>query len=65
MAYEKKPDELGALWVKTDQKGRDYMTGEINGEKVVVFASGSQGEKAPAWRVYKARPKTSSGSVEH
>ena len=30
------PDEVGALWLKTGSKG-DYMTGEINGVKVVCF----------------------------
>lgn len=38
MAYEKNPDELGALWIKHGPKS-DYMTGEINGVKVVVFRS--------------------------
>ena len=33
VSYEKKPDELGALWLKSGAKGQ-YMTGEINGVKV-------------------------------
>lgn len=56
MAYEKDPDEIGALWMKSGNKG-DYMTGEVNGVKVVCFRSKSTHEKAPAWRVLKSRPK--------
>jgi uncharacterized protein (DUF736 family) len=56
MAFEKDPDEIGALWVKSGKKG-DYMTGEINGVKVVCFAVTSKSEKAPAWRVLKSKPK--------
>jgi hypothetical protein len=55
MAYEKNPDELGALWLKSGAKG-DYMTGEINGVKVVCFPA-KPSEKGPAWRVLKSKPK--------
>lgn len=57
MAFEKDPDEIGALWVKSGRKG-DYMTGEIAGQKVVCFAVNSKHEKAPTWRVLKSKPKT-------
>lgn len=55
---EKNPDELGALWIKTSARG-DYMTGEINGQKVVVFRNDrkADGSKAPDWRVLKSKPK--------
>lgn len=56
MAFEKDPDEIGALWLKSGSKG-DYMTGEVNGVKVVCFRSKSTHEKAPAWRVLKSKPK--------
>lgn len=36
MAFEKNPDELGALWLKSGAKG-EYMTGIIDGVKVVCF----------------------------
>ncbi len=55
MAYEKNPDEIGALWLKSGAKG-DYMTGEINGVKVVCFPA-KPSEKGPAWRVLKSKPK--------
>jgi hypothetical protein len=59
MAYEKNPDELGALWLKTGAKGQ-YMTGEINGVKVFCTPTNSENAKAPAWRVMKSKPKDAS-----
>jgi hypothetical protein len=58
MAFEKDPAEIGALWLKSGKKG-DYMTGEINGVKVVCFAVQAKSDKSPAWRVLKAKPKDS------
>jgi hypothetical protein len=56
MAYEKDPDELGALWMKTGGKG-EYMTGEINGVKVVCFRTQKRSDKSPDWRVMKSKPR--------
>ena len=56
MAYDKDPDDIGALWVKAGAKG-DYMTGTISGQRVVVFRNTKGGEKAPQWRVLKAKPR--------
>jgi uncharacterized protein (DUF736 family) len=54
---EKNPDEIGALWMKPSAKG-DYMTGTINGERVVVFANTKKtSEKSPDWRVLKSKPR--------
>ncbi len=57
MSDNRNPDELGALWVKEGAKGA-YMTGNINGEKVVVFANGFKepGDNKPDWRVLKSKP---------
>jgi hypothetical protein len=56
MAFEKDPDEIGALWLKSGAKG-DYMTGEIAGQKVVCFSVTGKSEKSPTWRVMKSKPK--------
>lgn len=58
MAYEKNDDELGALWIKTSARG-EYMTGEINGVKVVCFPNDRKpaGSNAPDWRVLKSKPR--------
>lgn len=58
---ERNPDEIGALWEKTSAKG-DYMTGTINGDRVVLFRNTRKAnEKAPDWRVMKSKPKESAG----
>lgn len=56
MAFEKDPNEIGVLWQKHGKKGA-YMTGEILGQKVVIFAISSENPKAPNWRVLKSVPK--------
>lgn len=60
MAYEKDPDEIGALWVKDGRKG-EYMTGTINGVKVVCFKNDrwKAGGNLPMWRVLKSKPRES------
>lgn len=53
----KDPNEIGALWEKAGSKG-PYMTGTINGERIVVFKNGNKGsEKSPDWRVLKSQPR--------
>jgi uncharacterized protein (DUF736 family) len=50
------PDELGALWIKSGQKG-EYMTGTINGQEVVVWRNDRKTGNQPDWRVMKSRPR--------
>lgn len=59
MPYEKNPDEIGALWNKQSAKG-PYMTGVINGEKVVIFTARKTSDKSPDWRVLKSKPRPES-----
>jgi hypothetical protein len=60
MAFEKDPNEIGALWLKSGAKG-DYMTGTIDmgagPVKVVCFAVKASSDKSPAWRVLKSKPR--------
>jgi hypothetical protein len=56
MAFEKDPNEIGALWLRTSARG-DYMTGEIGGVKVVCWRVKGPSEKAPTWRVLKSVPR--------
>jgi hypothetical protein len=52
-------NKIGALWQKTGPKG-DYFTGEVNGQKIVVFANGyKQSEKHPDWIILKSLPRES------
>jgi hypothetical protein len=54
--FKKDPDEIGVLWAKEGRRG-PYMTGTINGVGVVVFATNAKSDKAPTWRVLKAKPR--------
>jgi hypothetical protein len=63
MPFEKNPDDLGALWEKSGPKG-PYLTGEINGVKVVCFPNKSDNPKAPAWRVLKSKPKVEKSDAD-
>ena len=56
MAYEKDPAELGALWRRQGAKG-EYLTGEINGVKVVCFPAKQTSERSPAYRVLRSKPR--------
>ena len=56
MPFEKDPNEIGVLWEKSSAKG-PYMSGEINGVKVVVFPINSKNDKAPNWRVLRSTPR--------
>jgi hypothetical protein len=57
MSFEKNPDDLGALWVKSSARG-DFMTGTISGVKVVVFKNEKKtSDKQPDWRVLRSKPK--------
>jgi len=50
--------ELGALWLNVNQKsGEKYLTGQINGEKVIMFKNKYKEDnpKAPDFRVYKQK----------
>lgn len=57
MAYQKDPSEIGALWERQTAKGDTYMTGEVLGEKIVIFRSRSAHPKAPQWRILKSQPR--------
>lgn len=56
MPFEKDPDEIGALWIRSGSKG-DFLSGTINGQDVICFRSKSSNPKAPAWHVKKSKPK--------
>jgi uncharacterized protein (DUF736 family) len=64
MPHERNPDEVGALWEKTNQRGT-YMTGTINGQPVVLFRNDRKapGSKQPDWRVLKAQPRAERASA--
>lgn len=52
---QQNPDELGALWIKSSDRG-EYMTGTINGVAVVAFRNTNKRGNQPDWRVLKSKP---------
>lgn len=56
MAMQRDPSEIGALWERSGAKGK-YMTGQINGQDVILFPVNSSNPKAPTWRVKKSQPR--------
>ena len=57
MAFEKDPNEIGALWIKTNARG-EFLSGKIDGiGDVVCFPVSKPGPKSPAWRILKSQPK--------
>jgi uncharacterized protein (DUF736 family) len=58
--------EIGALWINVKQSdGSKYLTGSINGEKVVVFKNKSheENDKAPYFRVYKHQERENAAAA--
>ena len=59
MAFEKNPDEIGALWKRTSKKdGKVFLGGKINGESVIIFPiTEKKNPNQPDFRVLKSRPQ--------
>jgi uncharacterized protein (DUF736 family) len=60
-----KAKDIGALWMKTSSKGTQFMSGTINGQRVVVFRNErkQEGERTPDWRIYPETPRDEGVSV--
>lgn len=50
-----KAKDIGALWEKTSKAGRRFLSGMIDGKRVVVFQNTHKqpGERTPDWRIYE------------
>jgi uncharacterized protein (DUF736 family) len=50
-----KAKDIGALWEKTSKAGRRFLSGTIDGKRIVVFANVHKqpGERTPDWRIYE------------
>lgn len=50
-----KKDELGGLWEKTTKNGAIFLSGTIDGVRVVCWYNDrkQEGSREPNWRVYK------------
>jgi uncharacterized protein (DUF736 family) len=58
MAWEKDPNEVGAVWKKTGAKG-EYLSINFKGEWFVAFATKSKGQsgKGPDYRIMIQKPR--------
>lgn len=57
---EPDPNEVGALWQKTSQKGIEMLSGTVLGQEVVAFKTRNESGRGPTWRVLKSRPRPES-----
>lgn len=62
MSYEKDPDEIGALWIKTSAKGTEYLSGTVDGVAVVAFRQTKRSDKSPDYRVMRSRTRDDRGT---
>lgn len=63
MAYEKDPNEIGCFWIK-EKNGKKFLSGLIDGRKVVVFKNNKKTDKQPDYRVLLSRPKEQSAETQ-
>jgi len=50
-------EKLGSLWIRRSKHGLDFMTGEINGQRVVIFpVRDKRGDKSHDYHVFKSQP---------
>ena len=63
MDTEKK--DIGALWQKVSKQGKTYLSGTINGQRVVVFKNERKqdGERTPDWRIYPETPRDDASAL--
>jgi len=47
--------DIGALWKKTSKSGQAYLSGQIDGRRIVIFANKwkESGDKKPDYRIYE------------
>jgi len=50
----KSKDEIGALWKHESNSGKEYWSGVIRGEKVLVFQNANKVRNQPDFRVVSA-----------
>jgi len=65
--FKKPEDEIGALWIKTSSQGREYFTGDVNGERIIVFRNDRKepGSKRPDFSIRKAKPRPDDAGLPH
>ena len=50
-------EKIGALWKLKSKKGMEYLSGQVNGERVVVFPVQQKWRKtSPDYQIFKSSP---------
>lgn len=62
---EQQTKDIGALWQKVSKNGKTYLSGTVNGQRVVVFKNDRKqdGERTPDWRIYPEAPREDGGAT--
>lgn len=64
----KDQNEIGALWIKNEGTRKEFLSGTVNGEPVVVFKNKFKkpGERTPDYRILKSQqqPKKQTSEPE-
>lgn len=63
----KDPNEIGALWIKNAGTQKEFMSGTVNGQDVVVFPNKYKkpGDRTPDFRILRStRPAPKAGADE-
>jgi hypothetical protein len=60
-----KSERIGALWMRKSKKGLEYLTGEINGERLVAFPTTEKRRtNSPDYQVFKDKDKKTTAPAE-
>jgi hypothetical protein len=58
-------ERIGALWMRKSKKGLEYLTGEVNGERLVAFpATNKRRMNSPDYQVFKNKDKETTAAKE-
>ncbi len=58
MSDQQQKKDIGGLWKQTSKSGMPYLSGTVNGQRIVVFPNSKKqdGEKTPDYRIYEQTP---------
>ena len=59
-------EKIGALWLKESNKGNKYLTGTVNGKRVVVFKNTKKkSDKSPDYQIFLSGQKEQQESFDN
>jgi hypothetical protein len=56
---EEKKKAIGGLWLNEGKNGKKYMSGSVNGQKIIIFKNDfkQEGDKSPDYKIFESTPK--------